>query len=340
MVLFFRQLSTLVGAGIPIVDSLGVTVEYEEDSTLPLVAARMQSQLASGFTLSQAAAEFPRVFSPLVVAFIRIGEENGSLVRQLEQMAIWMERDQKLRGKVIASLVYPACALLLTIVLTIGLFIAVIPGFIEMFQEMEIELPWPTKLLAAITTGLGEPLVWAGVVFLLTAGTVAVRSFFESPSGRLAFYRFFLNAPLIGQLLRYASVARFSFAMAAMMRSGCNFLLALRLSTGVSGSPALHARMDEMLSAVSEGDTLAEFMHRNTEIFPTVAANLVAVAEESAKLPKIFLLLARHFEELVEHQVETMATLLEPLLMSSVAVVVGFVVISVFLPMYGFLDKL
>ena len=181
-------------------------------------------------------------------------------VRQLEQMAIWMERDQKLRGKVIAALVYPACALLLTIVLTIGLFIAVIPGFIEMFQEMEIELPWPTKLLAAITTGLGEPLVWAGVVFLLTAGTVAVRSFFESPSGRLAFYRFFLNAPLIGQLLRYASVARFSFAMAAMMRSGCNFLLALRLSTGVSGSPALHGRMDEMLSAVSEGDTLAEFM--------------------------------------------------------------------------------
>lgn len=340
LVLFFRQLATLVGSGVPIMDSLGLTVEHDDDSSLPLVASRMQSQLAAGYTLSQASAEFPRVFAPLVVAFIRIGEENGSLVRQLEQMADWMERDQKLKGKVVAALVYPLCALALTVVLTLFLFIAVLPGFLEMFEEMEIELPLPTRILATLTAGISEPLIWAGGVFVLTSAMFAVRSFLETPSGRLSLYRLLLRTPVVGNLLRYAAVARFSYAMAAMVRSGCNFLLALRLATGVSGSPALHARMDSMLSSVSEGEPLADFMHENSEIFPKVAANLVAVAEESARLPKIFNLLAGHFEEMVEHQVEIMATLLEPILMSTVALVVGFVVVSVFLPMYGFLDKL
>jgi type IV pilus assembly protein PilC len=336
VIAFYRELSTLLKAGLPIINALQVTVDHSADDTMAVVAADLQAKLDAGQPMSVAMSSFPRIFEPVPIGLIRLGETTGQLIAQLEQISVWMDRDEKLRRRVVAALIYPTFALTITAVLTLVLFVTVVPGFIQMFQEMKVALPFPTRVLVAVTHLLTSPVTWAAASFFVLVLSMVSKRFLNSPSHRLLLFRLGLAVPVLGPLLQYTGVARFAFAAAPMLRSGGNVVAGFRLSAEASGSPAITADAEPLAKALQDGRMLSEHLAKHPEIYPTIAVQLVAVGEESARLPEMFRVMADFFEEVIEHQIHLLTSLLEPLLMAIVSIVVGFVVMGVFLPMYGF----
>lgn len=337
---FFRELSTMLKSGIGVIDALQVTVEHSVNDTMSVIAAQLQTKISTGFPLSVAMGEFPKVFSPVSIALIRMGESNGQIIEQLGQLSTWMDRDEKLRRKVISALTYPTFALAITALLTLALFLTVVPGFIDMFEEMKIDLPFPTKVLAVATKVLTSPLAWAMICF---GGLVAVmlsKNLFETPAARLRLYAASLSIPVVGSLIQSTAIARFAFAASAMLMSGSNIITGFRLAAEATGSPPIEADADRLVESLEEGRQLSEHMDDRPDIYPRICVQLTAVGEESARMPKMFTVMAEHYEEHIDHQIQVVTSLLEPLLMSVVALVVGFIVMGVFLPMYSFVAQI
>lgn len=337
---FYREMSTMLQAGIGIVEALRVTIDHSVNDTMSLVAAGLQEKIDAGYPLSQGMLDFPRVFSPVGVTLVRLGEMNGQIIQQLAQLSAWMERDEMLRRKVKAALTYPVFALTVTLGLTLALFLTVVPGFIEMFEEMKIDLPMPTKVLAAATHLITSPLFWAVVSFAGLALVMFSRGLMESKSNQLRLYIFALTVPILGSLLRSTAVARFAFAATAMLESGSNFVSGFRLAMQATGSPLMIADIEPMTRALEDGKQLSEHMDEHSEIYPRLCTHLVGVGEESARLPQMFSVMATHYEEQIDHEIHLVTSLLEPALMAVVAVIVGFIVMGIFLPMYSFVAQI
>lgn len=337
---FYREVSTLLGSGVSIIDALQVTVDHSPSDTLAVVVKHIQEKLDGGHSLSDGMSEFPRIFSPVAISLTKLGERDGQITKQLSKLSDWMERDEQLRRKVTSALVYPVFALSLTFALTLALFLTIIPGFIEMFDDMGIELPLPTKVLALMTHAVTSPLAWSVLSFSVLAVMVGSRSFLESPRGQRAVYRFSSSVPVLGSLMTSSGMARFAFAATAMLQSGSNVVSGFKLALEASGSPLLKANSRALVEALENGESLSAHMAKHPELYPPIATQLAAVGEESAQMPEMFQVISHYYEEQIEYQIHLVSALLEPVLMSIVAVVVGFVVISVFLPMYGFIDKI
>ena len=337
---FYRELSTMLRAGISVIEALQVTVNHSANDTMALVAAHLQSKLDSGFTLSAAMAEFPRIFSTVAIALVRLGENNGQVIEQLAQLSTWLERDEKLRRKVISALTYPIFALTITGMLTLALFLTVVPGFIQMFEEMKITLPLPTRVLAAATHLITSPMAWAVTSFTLLVLVMVSRSALESKNNQMAAYAFCLYLPVIGPLLKSTAIARFAFAATAMLGSGSNIISGFKLSADTTGSPLIMADATRMVKSMEEGRLLSEHMSDRPDIYPRICVQLTSVGEESARMPEMFGVMAEHYEEQIDHEIHLMTSLLEPALMSVLAVIVGFVVMGVFLPMYSFVNQI
>jgi type IV pilus assembly protein PilC len=340
VVSFYRELSTMLRSGVSMVDALQVTVNHSADDTMSLVAAHLQTRLDSGYCLSAAMAEFPRIFSPVALALVRLGESNGQVIEQLAQLSVWLERDEKLRRKVVSALTYPVFALVITGILTLALFLTVVPGFIEMFEDMKMELPLPTRVLAAVTHLITSPLAWAITSFTLLVLVMVSRSALESKVNQMAVYSILLHTPVIGPLLQSTAVARFAFAATAMLGSGSNIITGFKLSADTTGSPLIIADAKRMVQSLEEGRQLSEHMGDRPDIYPRICVQLTAVGEESARMPEMFGVMAEHYEEQIDHEIQILSSLMEPLLMSILAVVVGFIVMGVFLPMYSFVNQI
>lgn len=330
----------MLASGIGIIDALQVTVDHSINDAMSIIAAELQSKISTGHRLSSAMSDFPRVFSPVSIALIRLGESNGQIIEQLRQLSTWMDRDEKLRRKVIAALTYPTFALLITGLLTMALFLTVVPGFIEMFEEMKIELPFATKVLAAATSMMTSPLAWAVFCFGGLMSVMLSKDLFESPAARLRIYTVLLSLPVFGSLLQSTAIARFAFAASAMLMSGSNVVTGFRLAAETTGSPLIEIDADRLVESLEEGRQLSEHMADRPDIYPRICTQLTAVGEESARLPKMFNVMAEHYEEHIDHQIQVATSLLEPMLMSIVAVVVGFIVMGIFLPMYSFVAQI
>ena len=330
----------MLKSGITLIDALQVTVSHSVNDTMSLVAAHLQSKLDSGFTLSVAMSEFPRIFSPVAIALVRLSEANGQVIEQLAQLSVWLERDERLRRKVVSALTYPIFALSITGVLTLALFLTVVPGFIEMFEDMKIELPLPTKVLAAATHLITSPLAWALTSFSLLVLVMVSRSALESKTNQMAVYSLLLQAPVLGPLLQSTAIARFAFAATAMLGSGSNIITGFKLSADTTGSPLLMADASRMVQSLEERRQLSDHMADRPDIYPRICVQLTAVGEESARMPEMFSVMAVHYEEQIDHEIGILTSLLEPMLMSILAVVVGFIVMGVFLPMYSFVNQI
>ncbi len=330
----------MLRSGIGIIDALQVTVDHSINDAMSVIAAELQDKISTGYRLSVAMTEFPKVFSPVSIALIRLGESNGQIIEQLGQLSTWMDRDEKLRRKVIAALTYPTFALAITGFLTLALFLTVVPGFIEMFEDMKIELPFATKVLAGATSLMTSPLAWALLCFSGLLAVVLSRDLFESQASRLRLYTLAMSLPVIGSLLQSTAIARFAFAASAMLMSGSNIITGFRLAAEATGSPLIEVDADRLVESLEEGRQLSEHMSDRPDIYPRICTQLTAVGEESARLPKMFNVMAEHYEEHIDHQIQVATSLLEPLLMSIVAVVVGFIVMGIFLPMYSFVAQI
>lgn len=340
LIMFTRQMAAMMRTGIPITRCLETLSGQGDDPRLRDVIDFIYKKVSEGVMMSHAISQIPRVFSHMYVSMVRIGESTGALAENLDMLGGWMERDYQLVRKVKAALTYPVFVLTLSFVLTMGLFYYILPGFVKIFDEMQVPLPLITRVVMAMTNAVRNPGAW--MVFLGVAAALYffVKDQMATEPGRIRFYRLAMVVPVLGPMLRQAALARFCSSMTALLSVGVDLVAALRLAANASGSPLLAQDGIPMSSALRDGSQLSEYMESRRDLYPGSVIQMLNAGEETSNLDVMFGRLGTFYNEEVNYLIEGFSAVLEPVMLAGVALVVGTIVMSVFLPLYGFLNRL
>lgn len=335
---FFRSFSTLIRAGVAMRRALEVAIERADDGALCEALRSILADIEHGSSLSEAMARRPRVFRPLPVAMVRAGEAGGILDDVLERLASFLERDADLRKKLRSALAYPAVVLGSATVLVVFLIARIVPMFAQMFDAFHVEPPVTTKALLALGAALSRPETWlAGAAAALLALTALV-AVLRTRGGALAADRLRLRVPVFGPLVAKAITARIARMLAALLRSGTDLVGAIEVVRPVAGSPAFALALERVDAALRAGEALTPPLEASG-LFDPLAVALVRVGEETGLVDEMLVKVAAYFETDVEAAIATLGAIVEPALIGVLGVVVGFIVFSVFIPLYSLIGS-
>jgi type IV pilus assembly protein PilC len=335
---FFRSFSTLIRAGVSMRRALDVTVERADDPTLREALRSIGADVEHGAALSDAMARRPRVFPPLYVAMVRAGEAGGILDDVLERLATLLERDADLRKKIRTALAYPAVVLTAALGLVLFLMARIVPMFAQMFGAFHVELPATTKLLLAVGEGLARPATWFAAVGIGIGAFAMVTAVVRTERGALAADRLRLRLPVVGPMLHKAITARIARMLATLLRSGIELVAAIDVVRPVAGSPAYSNALRDVNIAVRAGEPLTPPLEA-ARLFDPLAVALVRVGDETGLLDEMLFKIAGYFETDVEAAIATLGAVIEPSLIVVLGGVVGFIVFSVFIPLYALIGS-
>ena len=326
-----RQMSTLVGAGLPIVTALNILVPQMPNPRLKRVLAHVKDSIVEGQSFAQGLAAHPKVFTPLYVNMVRAGEASGAIEVVLEGLANLSEKAESNKAKVRQAMAYP---MVMTVIGTLVLFILmvkIVPTITGLFEGVHHQLPAPTRVLLVISGFLkGYWWLLALGVILLVAG---IQRFKKTPRGKLLWDRMVLALPLFGTLALNMATGRFSRTLGALLANGVPMLTALDITKNVVDNVVVRRVVDEASVEIGEGKGLAAALGPH-QLFPPIAVQMIDVGEQSGELEAMLQKVAELYEAEAEGTIQTMTTLLEPLLIVVMAVVVGFIVISILLPLF------
>lgn len=340
MSLFARLLTVQLENGIPLMRGLEALSQQIDDPVFAGVVSRMATRVSGGCSLSAAASEYPKIFSKVFVGLVHTGETTGALVGSLNRLALMLENEHKLYSRVHSAFVYPIFVLVLTLVLTLFVFYTILPNFILIFRSMNVPLPLITRVLVAITEGLRNPGCWLVAAGLAMMAQLSFQRLVSEPEGRLKAYQMLLSVPVVGAIVRYASLARYFWVMESTVGCGIDLLKSVRLSAGASGSPELEDHAESVCEALRSGEELSRQYALRKDIYTRLAGHMVGASEESSDMQSSFAYLARWFSQEMDVRVDLLNALIEPLLMAFVALIVGTIVVAIFLPLYGFLGSM
>ena len=324
-----RELASLLSAGLPVAQALGVTIEQAEQPGVREVFAAVRSDVFAGHRLAQALAEFPREFPEVYRASIAAGEDSGALGKVMERLATYLEERQALRGKVLGAFLYPALVTVVAFAIVIFLMTYVVPQVVEVFRHSRQALPWPTRLLLAVSAFLREGAPW-----ILAAGAAAffgLRAWLARPGRRLAYHGLLLKLPFFGRILRAIDTARFASTLAILAGAGVPLLRALEAARATLANTVLAAAVGEIIEAVREGHGLAPALARE-KVFPPVLVHLAASGEATGELAAMLERAAANLSREAERRALAASTLLEPVLILAMGAVVLGIVLAVLMP--------
>ncbi len=324
-----RQLSTLIGAGLPLVTSLNGLLEQTENPSLKRVIAQIRERVNEGNSLASALAEHPRVFSPLFVNMVEAGEASGTLELVLERLADFIERQQSLRYKIYATLAYPTIMLIIGTTILFLLITFVIPAVTKIFEKTQQALPLPTVILIAVSNFLKH--YWWLLVLIFAAIVLVFRKFVSTPKGREWFDRIKLNFPVVGKINRKVAVARFSRTLGVLLKNGTPPLTALDIVRNILNNVVLSKVLEQAKDEIVEGEGIAGPLAR-TKAFPPIVIQMIGVGEKSGTLEDMLEKVASSYEEEIEMKITAMTALLEPIMILVMGAAVGFIVVSILLP--------
>jgi type IV pilus assembly protein PilC len=335
---FFRSFATLLRAGVSIQRALTVTVERSDDARLAETLRSVRADVEHGAALSAALQRHPREFPALFIAMIAAGETGGILDDVLERLALLLERQTLLRKKLRGVLAYPAIVMVAAAALLVFLIVSIVPMFAGLFDSFHVALPPATLFLVSAGRMLATPQPW-----LITAATVPAAAFAldrcaRTAAGALFVDRIRLRIPVVGPLLRKAVTARVMRLLATLLRSGVELVAAIEAVIPVAGSPHYAHALRSVIAALRNGESLAEPLS-DSRVFDPLVAALVQVGEETGLLDEMLLTLAEYFESDVEAAIATLGAVIEPALILALGAVVGFIVLSIFLPLYSFIGS-
>lgn len=334
---FFRALSVLVRAGVPIRRALEVSVSHCSERSLREALRAVVADVEHGSTLSAAFARRPADFSPLQTAMIGAGEAGGVLDDVLDRIADVLEREHTVRKKLQAALIYPALVAAAAMLLILFLMVHIVPMFASMFARFSVPLPWPTRMLLGLGSVIGSLNV-VPVLGVLIA-TIALLSRLVKVERIARFDRLKLGAPLVGVVIRHAIVARITRMLAALLRSGVGLLTAIDVVAPVSGSTTYRRGLASVADALRRGEGMYRALQQ-TVLFDPLTLALVGVGEESGALDAMLLAAANYLDVEVEAAIAALVSVLEPALIGVVGFVVGLIVFSIFLPLYGLIGSI
>ncbi len=329
--LFTRQLADLLKAGVAINRALRTLSEQTSNRELSVTIAEIEKDVAAGKGLNEALERFPKVFPPLYVSMVRAGETGGFLEDVLHRLATFIEKDQELRSRVAAALAYPALLIVIGSFAVIFLMVFFIPRFSEIFSKMGGNLPAPTRAVMAVSYFFRDywMAAFAGLVVLVMSWTQII----ATVTGRRFVDRLKVRVPLFGDVVRKNAVSRFARTLGTLLKSGVPILGALTISREAMGNVVLMEDIDEAAAGVKQGRSLAEILRRS-RYFPPMVVDMIAVGEESGNLDEVLIGVADSYDVQVDRAVRVFISLFEPALLLVMASLVGFIVISMLLPVF------
>jgi len=325
-----RQLSTLIGASIPLVDALSALYEQTDAPAMKKTIAQVRDSVNEGLSFGDALAQHKRVFPDLYVNMVRSGEASGALDVVLLRLAEFMEGQHRLRAKIGAAMVYPAVLLMISLVVLMYLLTAVVPKVVGMFESMKQTLPLPTRILIAISSFLSW--TWWMIIIGIVLGVVFIVKWRKTDQGALKFDRFRLRFPVYGTIYKKVSVARFARTLGTLLSSGVPIIESLRIVKTVVQNKIMEIAIENSMTEIMDGSSLAAPL-KKSGVFPPILVHMVSVGEKSGSLEEMLMKAAESYEGDVETTVAGLTSVIEPLMIVIMGMLVGFVVLSILLPM-------
>ncbi|UCD72359.1 MAG: type II secretion system inner membrane protein GspF [Syntrophobacterales bacterium] len=326
-----RQMATLVGAGLPIVEALTALIDQTENARLKKVITQVRESVNEGSSLADAMSRFPKAFSELYVNMINAGESSGALDIVLRRLADFMENQVILRNKVISTLTYPIILVLVGIGILSFLLISVIPKVVSIFDDLEQALPIPTLVLISVTDFLRD--YWWALLIVIGGSILALRQYFATENGHRNYDRMILRIPITGKLLRIIATTRFSRTLAILLNSGIPLLQSMDIARSVVNNTVISGAVESAKEGIREGESIAEPL-RSSNVFPSMVTHMIAVGEKTGELEQMLFKVSEAYENEVETTISRMTSLLGPVVILFVAGVVLFIVLAILLPMF------
>jgi type IV pilus assembly protein PilC len=345
LMIFTRQLATLIDAGLPLLKGLNVLAKQEKDQVLRASIISIADAVQGGSTFSEAMGQHPRIFQRLYVSMVKAGEIGGVLELVLTRLAEFQEKAQKLKNKIKSAMTYPVVVLVIALAILVFLLTTIVPKFAGIFKDMlgeSAQLPWLTlKVMAAsdfIKNAFVPPYLW---FTMLAVGVIGGGwwSMKNTEKGRVFMDRMTLRLPIFGDISRKGAIARFTRTLGTLVTSGVPILQALNITKETAGNVVLSDAITKVHDAVKEGESIVTPLEASG-VFPPMVISMVDVGEETGQLPEMLLKVAEVYDDEVDNAVESLTSLLEPIMIVFLAFIVGTIVIALFLPLISIIEKM
>ncbi|MFH1415831.1 MAG: type II secretion system F family protein [Elusimicrobiota bacterium] len=332
IVIFSRQLSTMVGAGVPIVQGLNILYSQIENPAFKVIVEKVKDDIEGGSAIAESMAKHPAAFSELFINLVKAGELGGILDTILERLADYLEAANQLAAKVKGALVYPAVVSTVAISVTAFLLIFIIPTFGEVFSSFGKELPLPTQLLLDLSDFLRRYILF--MIAGLVAAGFGFKQYAKTDTGSKKIDAIKLNIPIFGQLIRKVSIAKFTRTFGTLVRSGVPILEALDTVARTSGNRVIEAAVLDAKEAIREGEKIADPLGKSG-VFPPMVMQMISVGEETGNLDTMLTKIADFYDAEVDTAVEGLTSMIEPIIIVVMGIVIGAIVIAMFMPIFN-----
>ncbi len=331
IVIFTRQFSTMVDAGLPLVQGLYILATQQVNNTFKDIITKVKESVEGGSTLADAMKKHPKVFDDLYVNLVAAGEVGGILDNILARLALYIEKAMKLKSQVKSAMVYPLGLLTVAIVVTVVMLIFVIPVFADMFADFGATLPGPTQFVIDASDFLKRYIIL--IIVSIVAIYFIFRSFYRTEKGRVIVDSLLLKLPVVGDLIRKIAVARFTRVLGTMISSGVPILDGLDICSRTAGNKIVEAAIMEARKSIAGGKTIAEPL-KDTDVFPPMVVQMIAVGEATGAMDAMLSKIADFYDEEVDAAVGTLMSMLEPMMVVLIGGVIGGLLMSMYLPIF------
>src|SRR5690348_8441225 len=335
VVIFTRQFSTMINAGLPLVQALDILAKQSENKALKDVTRAVVFDVESGHTVADALRKHPKAFTDLYVNMVAAGEAGGILDTILMRLATFLEKNDALVRKVKGAMIYPAVIMSVAAIAVVVLLIFVIPVFENMFASVGLPLPLPTRIVIGASRFLKG--YWWLVLAVAVVGGYAFKKYYATSNGKLVIDRLMLKMPVLGDVLRKSAVSRFTRTLGTLISSGVSILEGLEITAKTAGNRVIQDAIMESRSSIAGGDTIAQPLQKS-KVFPPMVISMIAVGEQTGGLDEMLSKIADFYDEEVDAAVSNLLSLLEPIMIVFLGVVVGGMVVAMYLPIFDMIN--
>ncbi|MDQ2824894.1 MAG: type II secretion system F family protein [Verrucomicrobiota bacterium] len=339
LMIFTRQLATLIDAGLPLLRGLNVLAKQERDAVLNRTINNLAESVQGGSTFSEGLAQHPRIFNDLYVNMVKAGELGGVLEVVLTRLAEFQEKAAKIKNKVVAAMVYPIIVMCMAVAILSFLLVFIVPKFEAIFHDMLGDKPLPTITLFVIGVSRFVQNHWLVLIGLIIVAIAGYNFFNRTAAGRSTIDRFKLRIPLFGDVIRKTAISRFSRTLGTLVTSGVPILQALNITRATAGNMVISRAIAQVHDSVKEGESIVQPLEASGA-FPPMVISMIDVGEETGQLPQMLLKIADVYDDEVDNSVATLTAMLEPIMIVFLALVVGTIVIALFMPLISIISGL
>ncbi len=335
VVVFSRQLATMVSAGLTLIRALTILADQTESKPLAAVITSMRGDIERGLSFSQAISKHPKVFPMVYIAMVRSGEVGGMLDMVLLQLATMLEKQLELHRRVKSAMSYPIAVGVIIVVIVSAMLLFIVPMFESMYKDLGGTLPLPTRMLIAVSNFITT--YWWLILILGVGTVVGLKRWKATPNGRMAFDRLKLRAPIMGTIVQKTAIARFCQTLSALARSGVSIMEALDIVADTAGNAVVAQAINEARERVRVGESVSAAL-ANHPVFPPMVVQMMAVGEETGALDEMLDKIGDFYDAEVSATVDSLTSLIEPLLMVVMGATVGGMVVALYMPMFKIIN--